>query len=212
MQGMRKAFTLLEVLMAFGAGSILLGVIYFFHFGLMNTWKITTDKLDLNNVAEITLETLVRDLRMTYRITEFKPDHLILQRLPSEPTPSSDGFSLDRLQLLSIEYILKKEGRRSVLVRRQGLGDEGRRIFDVEDAQKEIFTAYVLDLPRQKGDPFPRFHVFDAFSHPSEELPRISMVRIHLGFKGVADHIDLVSKVFLPICYNNVLQANWSLE
>jgi len=207
-----RAFTLIEVLMAFAAGSILIGIIYFFHFGLIKTWNRTSDKLDLNSIAGIVLDTFARDLRMTYRISELRPDHLILQRFPSEPVQSWEGFGLDNLQLTTWEYLFRKEGERSVFIRRQGIGDVGRPLFDVANARKDIFTGYVLNLPRDKGDPFPRFNVFKTEDQSPAELKRVTLMRIHLNLKAGTDQVDLVSKIFLPIIYGNVLQPDWNVE
>jgi len=208
----RSAFTLIEVLMAFGAGSILLAVIYFFHFGLVKTWSKTTDKLDLNTRAEVALETITRDLRMAHHITELKSDQLIMQKLPSEAVQSWEGFSRDNLRLVSIEYLLKKDGNHTCLIRRLGLGDAGLKLFDVPEASKEIFTGYVLDLPKEKGDPFPRFHLFDMLAQPSGELPKVTLVSVRLALKTPAESIELISKVHLPVAHANVLQADWNVE
>jgi hypothetical protein len=209
----RRAFTLLEVLMAFGAGSMLLGIIYFFHFGLVKTWSKTTDKLDLTTVAEVGLETLTRDLRMTHHVSEIKPDRILISKLPAQAVENQESFSAENLRLIAIEYFIRKDAKgHSSLLRRQGLGGKDQLIFEVPDVRTDVFTAYVLDLPKDKNDPFPRFHAFDAQTHPSGDLPRITLIRIHLSLKGTTETVDLVSKVFLPVAHANVLQGDWNVE
>ncbi|MBI4863718.1 MAG: hypothetical protein HY815_26175 [Candidatus Riflebacteria bacterium] len=207
-----RAFTLLEVLMAFLSGSILIGIIYFFFFGMYRTSGKALDKMDLNGIAELAIDTLTRDLRMTYTFNEVKPDRLTIQRLPGEEIQSGQGFSVDQLHLKAVEYALVKGEQRAKLVRKEGMADAGKVIFEVDDAAKEIFTAYVLDVPQEKGDQFPRFHVFDTVGQPSGELKRITLVRVSLALKIANDRIHVISKVFLPLAYNNTLQANWNVE
>jgi hypothetical protein len=210
----RRAFTLLEVLMAFGAGSLLIGVIYFFHFGMLHTNRETVDIIYLNERSELARNQIANDLRMTYYLTELKPDRIVLHRLPAVPIGSDERFALDRLRLITVEYSLARKDRenKTSLLRREGIASDARSLFDVDWAAPDVFSGFVYILPREKGDPVPRFRVFDPVQQSSTDLRRITMVRTSLNLKLGKRSIHLVGKTFVPLAFTNTLQAHWNIE
>lgn len=212
----RRGFTLLEVLMAFGAGSILLGVVYFFYFGILKTTVDAGSKIDLNDVSERALMTITNDLRNTYAFTEFRPNRIVLQRLPQDAISSEEMASIGSMHLHAVEYeIVQEKDQRAKLMRREpnGVGAEAeKRVIDVDEAKLDMFTGYVYDQPTEKDDTVPRFHVFDHQTQSTGELPRITLVRVSLDFRQGKTNMQLVSKVFLPIAHNNTVHGNWNVE
>lgn len=210
----RKGFTLLEVLMAFGVSSMLLGIVYFFYFGIIKTGTNSQQRIDLNDLCERTIVTLTNDLRNAAEITELRPHRLVFQRLANAPI-SSDEMS-GTLNLHSVEYeLVKEKGKRARLERREpnAMGLESKRtVVEIDDAKENIFTGFVYDLPSEKDDTVPKFHVFAHQVQTSSELPRITMVRVGLDYKVGDTRMQLVSKIFLPLAHNNVVQGTSTNE
>lgn len=208
----RRGFTLLEVLMAFGAASILLGVVYFFYFGILKTSHGAQQKMDLNDISERALVTLTNDLRNAYAFTEFRPNRIVFQRLPNQPISPDEMASIGSLNLHAVEYeLVKEKDKKPVLIRREPNAldnQQEKRVIDMDDASSDLFSGFVYDQPADKDDSVPRFHVFDHQTQPSGELPRITLVRVSMDFKVGDTRMQLVSKVFLPIAHNNVVQGS----
>jgi prepilin-type N-terminal cleavage/methylation domain-containing protein len=214
MMGKRRGFTLLELLMAFGVSTILLATIYFFYFGILKTTTGGTAKIELNQICETTLQNLMNDLRLGYRFSELRPHRFVIQRVPAAPITSDELSNLSGVPLLPIEYDLVRDDktRKTTLFRRESQAERGKEIFTVDECDPEIFKGYVLDLPQEKDDTMPKFHVFDTQTQPSGDLGKIALVRISLKLGVGADKIAVVSKAYLPFVHNATLQGNWNLE
>jgi prepilin-type N-terminal cleavage/methylation domain-containing protein len=210
----RRGFTLLELLMAFGAGSILLATIYFFYFGILQTTVRATTKIDLNGTAELALQTLVTDLRMAYRFSEFRPHRFMMQRLPGATISADEIADISSVKLTTVEYEVfrDKDTKRVALWRCENKYMPGKNVIECDDIDLEMFTGYVLDLPREKEDTMPKFHVLDYQAQSSNELARVTLMRVNLKLKIGQDSIQLVSKIHMPIVHNATLQGNWNLE
>lgn len=199
--------------MAFAAGSMLISALYFFHFGILQAWSRSTHRLDLNEQAEVALERLVRDLRMVYSVTEFRPHLMVFNRLPSEPVDTRVGFSQDNLRLVQVRYEFKKTIKGSfVLERTERQGNPEVPVLEVADGDSASFVGYVYEMPTGKDDPVPKYKEFDPITQGTSELSRITLVRIHLNLKQGKENAQLVGKVFMPVAFNRVLQADWSVE
>jgi prepilin-type N-terminal cleavage/methylation domain-containing protein len=211
----RRGFTLLELLMAFGVSTILLATVYFFYFGIlkMNTGGMA--RIELNQIAETTLLRLTADLRMAYRFTEIRPHRLVLQRLPASAITSDELSNVNGPPLTTVEYELVKldKLKKVQLQRRENQAVTPDEVFTLDYADYEIFKGFVLDMPVDKEDTMPKFHVFDHVQQPSGDLQKIALMRIslHLGV-GPTDKFHLVSKVYMPFIHNATLQGNWNLE
>ena len=214
MRSNRRGFTLLELLMAFGAGSILLATVYFFYFGILRTTVVATTKIDLNGTAELALQTLTADMRMAYRFTEFRPHRLMMQRLPGAAISSEEIADIGSLKLTTVEYEVfrDKTTKRVALWRSENKDTRGKNVIECDDIDMEMFTGYVLDLPREKEDTMPKFRILDYQAQPTADLARIALMRVSLKLKIGQDNIHLVSKLYMPIVHNAVLQGNWNLE
>jgi hypothetical protein len=191
----------------------LIGVIYFFHFGLLKTGTVAADRIDMTRIAELAMDTIAQDLQMCYELTDFKPDDIVMKCLPPEPVLAGQSFAPRDLQLNTVEYVLRKtRSNRYQLVRRKGIDDAGRIIVDAGEINKDLFLGYVLDLPQDKNDQFPKYHVYDSVANPTAELKRVSLVRLNLMIKEQRTSIHTVSKTFLPVAYNNTVQADWNVQ
>lgn len=215
MRTTRRGFTLLEVLMAFGVSSMLLGVVYFFYFGLLKTGNVSNQKMDLNDISERALVTLTNDLRNAVAFTEFRPHRIAFQRLSNERITQEEMGG--QLSMHIVEYELTKEkGQKVKLVRREPNATElklgSHDVIQMDDAESAVFTGYVYDLPNEKEDTVPNFHVFDHVPQSSAELGRITMCRVSFDFKVGDTRAQLVSKVFLPLAHNNVVQGTAAVE
>lgn len=210
----RRGFTLLELLMAFGAGSILLATVYFFYFGILKTTVRATTSIDLNGTAELALQTLTADLRMAYRFSEFRPHRFVMQRLPGAAISTDEISDIGSIKLTTVEYevLRDRDTKRVKLWRSENKDVRGKNVFEVDDADLEMFTGYVLDLPREKEDTMPKFHILDYASQPGTDLARIALMRVNLKLKIGGDSIHLVSKIYMPIVHNATLQGNWNLD
>ncbi len=210
----RKAFTLIEVLMAFGTGAMLIAIIYFFHFGLMKTSTMAVDRIDMTRTAELVIDTIAQDLQMVYELTELKGNNLVMKCLPPEPVLSGQSFAPRDLQFNRVEYVLAKgKNNKTVqLIRKRSIEDEGHVLAEATEIDKDLFQGYVLDLPQDKKDQFPKYHLYDSVSNPTAELKRVSLVRINLLIKEQRSAIHMVTKTFLPVAYNNTVQADWNIQ
>jgi hypothetical protein len=210
----RKAFTLIEVLMAFGTGAMLIAVIYFFHFGLMKTGSMAADRIDMTRTAELVIDTIAQDLQMAYELTELKPDNLVMKCLPAEPVLSGQSFAPRDLQLNRVEYavVKGKYNNRWSVVRKRLAEEAGHVLAEASEIDKDLFMGYVLDLPQDKKDQFPKYHLYDSVGNPVAELKRVSLVRINLRIKEQRSAIHMVAKTFLPVAYNNTVQADWNIQ
>lgn len=210
----RRGFTLLELLMAFGAGSILLATIYFFYFGILKTTIGATTKIDLNGTAELALQTLVTDMRMAYRFSEFRPHRFMMQRFPGATISADEIADISSVKLTTVEYevLRDRNTKRVSLWRSENKDVQGKNVIECDDIDMEMFTGYVLDLPREKEDTMPKFHILDYQAQSSSDLARITLMRVSLKLKIGQDSIHLVSKIHMPIVHNATLQGNWNLE
>lgn len=211
----RRGFTLLELLMAFGAGSILLATVYFFYFGILRTTVDATTKIDLNGTAEVALQTLVADMRMAYRFSEFRPHRFMMQRLPGATISSEEIADVASIKLTTVEYeiVRNRTTKKVSLWRSENKDHYGKNVInEIDDIDMEMFTGYVLDLPREKEDTMPKFHVLDYQAQSSSDLARLTLMRVNLKLKIGKDSIQMVSKIHMPIVHNAVLQGNWNLD
>ena len=210
----RRGFTLLEVLMAFGVSSMLLGIVYFFYFGIIKTGTRTGQKIDLNDLAERALVTITNDLRNAASFTEFRPGRIVFQRLANAPITTEEMTGA--LSLHAVEYeLVKEKGKHAKLERREpnALGaDAQHTVIEMDDCGDNIFTGFVYDSPTEKEDTVPNFHVFNHQVQTSSELPRITLVRVMFDLKVGDQRMQMVSKVFLPLAHNNVVQGTSTNE
>lgn len=210
----RKGFTLLEVLMAFGASSILLLSVYFFYFGILKTGVFSGQKIDLNDICERGIVALTNDLRNAVAFTEFRQNHIVFQRLAAAPISSEEMAGTVNTFTVAYELV-KEKGKPTRLMRREpnALGNEAERmVIQMDEAADALFTGYVYDPPTEKDDTVPKFHVFNTQVQTSSELPRITLVRVGLDFRVGETKMQLVSKVFLPVAHNNVVQGTSANE
>lgn len=200
--------------MAFGASSILLMSVYFFYFGILKTGLMGQEKIDLNDICERAIVSLTNDLRNAVAFTEFRPNHIVFQRLANAPITSDEMAGTVNTFTVAYELIREK-GKKAKLVRKEpnALGNEAERIvIQMDEAAETMFTGYVYDPPTEKDDTVPKFHVFNTQLQTSSELPRITLMRVGLDFKVGETKMQLVSKIFLPVAHNNVVQGTSANE
>jgi hypothetical protein len=162
------------------------------------------------------LNSIIGDLRNAYSFSEFRPNHIVMQRLPGSPISSDEIAAIGSLHLHAVEYeIVQEKDGHAKLLRHEpaALGnDSSRKIIEVDEANLNMFTGYVYDRPSEKDDTVPKFHLFDTNTQPSIDLPRITLVKLRMEFRVGKTRSALVSKVFLPIAHNNTVQGDWNLE
>ena len=210
----RRGFTLLEVLMAFGASSILLLSVYFFYFGILKTGISSGQKIDLNDISERAIVSLTNDLRNATAFTEFRPNQIVFQRLAPAPITSEEMAGTVNQYTVSYELV-KEKGKGARLLRKEpnALGNEAEKLLiQMDDSADGLFTGFVYDPPTEKDDTVPKFHVFNTQVQTSSELPRITLVRVSFDFKVGETRMQLVSKIFLPVAHNNVVQGTSTNE
>src|SRR5205807_2598323 len=148
--------------------------------------------------------------------TEFRPNRIVLQRLPGQAITSEEISAIGNVHLHAVEYELEKPKTGHALLWRREPGAIGPaqavKVIEVDSADPNVFTGYVYDRPTELDEPVPQFHVFDHQTQPGGDLPRITLVRLKFDFKVGKTQLQLVSKVFLPIAHNNTVQGDWNVE
>lgn len=215
----RRAFTLVELLIAFAISTVLLGVIWYFFLGFQGLGERGKGKLELNQYAELAMENLVRDMRMAEAVLELRPDRLRIERSALPENLPYQQLAFRSRVVETVTYEVVREERFVSFRRSVGFGDP-RELFRVDDCGKEVFEGLVLqNMPsiaeRQKmGDAFfwPKLEPFEALGQSSSDLKRIILLRVSFDLKLKKDSISLVSKVFLPSVYQRVTQKDWNPE
>lgn len=214
----RRAFTLIELLIAFAISTVLLGAIYIFYVGIMKTGGKTRKMAFLNMKVDNKLEKLTRDLKSAIEILELHPRQIRLKRykLPKGELRSVD---LETKRYETIEYRMEEREGRFVFFRQRGF-ENPKELFRVRECNEEIFRGYVLIPTASKNggkhsdgvDDFPQFEIFDTVSQSSTKVQRIPLVKITFDLATATDDIHVVSKVFIPQVFARIVEPDWNAE
>jgi len=208
-----------ELLIAFGISTVILGVIWYFFLGFQNFGERGKSKLELNQVSEIGMETFIRDLRMADQVLELKRDRIRFERAaPPENLPYQHLAFSSRV-VETVEYYMtnKERDNRYHFRKVVGLGLP-EDVFVVDTASDEVFEGLVMQpLPslgeiKKGGDDvaWPTFKPYDVLGGSSGDLRRVVLVRVTFDLGLKKDRIALTSKVFLPTVYQGIVQKDWN--
>jgi len=196
--------------MAFAAGSVLSGIILFFYFGLTKTTSDASGKLALTTSSEVVMENLYHDLRSATAIEVLRPYELSLSCVDAKAN-LQDTLNGDSSVFTNITYLREELGTEFVIRRTIGKMDS-KVLMRADTIAENIFTGYVYLLPEKAEDPVPRYKKFDVISQPSSQKPGITLVGVHLKAVLQKQAIEVMTKVHLPMIYNNFIQSNWNEE
>jgi len=210
-----KAFTLIELLIAFSISTILLGAIYFFYISFVKTGNKTRGMAILNMVVNNKLERISKDLKYAVELTALYPDRISFKR-QKLPDGELSVFDLESTKFETIEYSVKKEDGVVNFYRQSGF-DSPEKMFNVRQCNSEVFRGYVLMAEREQNSslkklPFPSFRTFDTHSQNSTDLARIPIIKISMELQTRVDKIFMVSKVFMPMIYSRLVEPDWNTE
>lgn len=211
----RRGFTLLEVLIAMGVSSMLIVAVYFFFTGMMRTGKKSENRLELNQIAEIALERMVRELQLAVEMVDVKPDKISFRRPRISRFQSKDGYEvnmdLTTRRFETVTFKRRKLGpKRFVLERKMGLRPP-EALLTVNELDEAIFTGWVMpkgsaETPHEVPDLVP----YDRMRGVSSDLKRIPLLKIRLKMGLGRDRIDIVTKAFVPPIYARIIQPNYN--
>lgn len=210
---MKRAFTLIELIVAFGVSVMLIGTIYFYFFGVIHTHARAQEKELLNEAANHALERMVRELRMTESLESIRPDEIVFKKYHTGSAEEEEAreFTGEKPVLDTITYKLKKTEKSHRLERRLNMEQE-TTVFSVEACGPDIFTGFVLEeRDPDKGDT-PRYHLFDPTQQASGELARVVMINLRLKLSQANDTLDIRTRVSLPAPYARLMQPAWNAD
>lgn len=200
--------------MAFAVSSVLIGVIYTFHFGLLGTGRKAEEKVYLNQLVATAFEKWTRELHMCERVLELHPDWMKFQKFHLDPEAGDElGMPVDSTRLETITYRLVRGDKSAHIERQVGFDEPMIFVRQVEDISDDIFKGYVLTLPESgslQGPP--RFHLFDPVAQAAREKDRICLLSIRLALTNGKDGLEAVSKVALPVVHARLIQPEFNLE
>ncbi|MBI3894272.1 MAG: prepilin-type N-terminal cleavage/methylation domain-containing protein [Candidatus Wallbacteria bacterium] len=210
---MRRAFTLIELMVSFGVSVMLLGSIWFFHFGGLDTWRRGQQKEILNELSNTALERMVRELRMAESVTAVKANGIEFQKyhVGSPAEEDAHAYTGEKPVLETIRYELVRGERNVRLERAVGL-EKGQTVFVVEKCEPEIFTAWVLEERDLEKDDDVKMHPFDFTQQNGDEVKRIVLIGLTLKLAQQSDSLEIRTKVSLPSVYTRLMQPGWNTE
>jgi len=210
---MKRAFTLIELMVAFGVSCMLLGVFYFYFFGLGGTHLKAQQKDFLNKFATNALERIVRELRMATEFVEVGPDLVKFRRyhvsLGSEE--EAQEYTGEKPEIETVTFRRREIEKAVVWEKQIGLGKFETQ-FTVDSMEPEVFTFYALDRTDPEKDRFPMMHAFDFSQHIGSDLDRIVLVTIRFDMKLQRDALQVQTRVSLPALFSHIMQPAWNAE
>jgi len=212
-----RAFTLIELLIAFAVSTVLLGAIYFFYIGFLHGSTATGAMAIRDMDVDTALDGMRRDLALAVQVLELHPRQIRFKRRKL-PRGALGAMDLETRQLETVEYrVAKREGMNVLMVQ---VGFETPvELFKVRECGEEVFRGYVLQPPPEPGKKgeftpasFPRFRIFDTVTQSSSDVSRIPLVRITLRLSDGGDRLDVVTKVFMTQVYASLVEPDWNAE
>lgn len=210
----RRGFTLLEVLLSFAVGTVLIGVIYFFYLGIYQTGRKTEERVFLNQHAELVLERIVRELQLAVTITELDPDAITFQRPEISPW-GEDGFEVNmdttRKAFAKVSYRRHElDGGRVAFQRKMGMGS-WEALFTVDHLDRNIFRAWVVPRGAEESPhEVPSMRLFRPGYDEHSWYERIPLVGLRFQMKNGRDSMEIVTKAFLPPVWAKIQQPAWN--
>jgi prepilin-type N-terminal cleavage/methylation domain-containing protein len=212
----RPGFTLLEVLIAMGVGSMLILVIYFFFSGIYRTGSKSESRLELNQHAEIQLERLVRELQLAVEMKELRPDRISFKRPQILRWGKTSGYEVNmdlsthKFQTVTYRRKELEGGKRVALQRILGM-ERPDTLFIVDELDKKIFTGWVIPRGAEETPhEVPEMEIYNPARDVRSDLERIPLIRIRFKMKIGLDRIDILTKAFVPPVYAKIVQPNWN--
>ncbi|RCK81714.1 MAG: hypothetical protein OZSIB_0848 [Candidatus Ozemobacter sibiricus] len=196
----RRAFTLVELLLAMSLTILVGGVMYLLQTQGLSTVAKGTTRLTLQSELRRKMERLVTDLRAAKEILEIRPDYLKISRFPDRtlddeeiPTP------------VVVTYQVERSEKRAVLIRTER-GEPPVEILSADHIGEEIFRPFFMD---QTPDGGPQFTPFDMHVNDSGQRRRITFLRIQLRLRQGRESITLTTAVTLRTAHSRLLQPAW---
>ena len=211
----RFGFTMLEVMMGVGIGSMLINAIYFFYTNFYRVGDKTAARLELNEVAELKLDRVVRELQLAVKFTEFKPDTITFQRPAARLLAEGAKFQINMEggnRTLERVTFRRRENVDGTIVfeRREGFG-LWEELLKVNSLDEKIFTGWVIPSSKEQKRSG-KFRIYDRFKGFRSDLERIPLVRIRLKMKKGQAKLEILTKAYLPPVHSRVLQPNWNSD
>ncbi len=196
----RRAFTLVELLLAMSLTILVGGVMYLLQTQGLSTVAKGTTRLTLQSELRRKMERLVTDLRGAKEVLEVRPDFLKISRFPDR------GQDEDEIPpLVVVTYHVERTEKRAVLVRAER-GEAPVEILSADHIGEGIFRPFFVDhLP----DGGPQFTPFDMRVNDSDQRRRITFLRIQLRMRQGRESITLTTAVTLRIAHSRLLQPAW---
>lgn len=200
----KKAFTLIEVMIAITLTASILSVAYTFYFFSNRTFSKGMDKIEIQKKVRGALGRISADLRSAKEIIKAEKNCLEFKKFIDEREEQAhinlSGDTLSR----TIKYELKKkDGAGDVLV--MSVDNKENEIMKFDSIADGIFEAYTYN----NEDALIQF---DGRINDSIQRSKISLVRIKFKIKQAKAEVDLSTSVNLRYLYGFKQQPFWNFN
>lgn len=212
-RGSRPGFTILEVMICVGIGSMLINVIYFFYTNFYKVGTKTQERLALNELAELKLDRCVRELQLAVEFLEFKSDSITFRRPAAKILEEGAKFQINmgararKFERVTFRRYENKQGKIE-FQRRIGF-DDPEVLFTVDRLDPEIFRGWVIPSEKE-GRREDTLRIYDKFKGFRSDLERIPLIRIRFKMKLGQDSIEILTKAFIPPIHAKIQQPFWN--
>ncbi len=203
---MKKAFTLVELLMGMSLTILVAGILYLMQSTGVSTVNKGATQLLLTSEVRNKMEIIIKDLRNAKEILEIKPDYLKLRTYKytiDKQDPGEDA-------LVTVEYEVERTPKRNVLWRSENR-ENPDRLLTFDEINSDIFKPY-FELNNEESETGWRYYPYDMVSNDSWQRTRISFVRVLLKFKQGKEEAALQTSVTLKPAMSRIRQPNWKLR
>ena len=208
-----RAFTLIELLIAFAISTVLAGAIYLFYLNFITVDNRTRLMVEIDRSADLFLEKFYQDLRRAEEILSLHGNEITFRQrvLPKGELSQSD---LEQKIYHRVSYEAKNDKGRFTIERTEGLAAP-KKVLECSKGNLEIFRGFTfVQSEKYKAIEKPIFKEFDALNQSSIEVARIALVSVKLKlFQRKLDKpLKVQSKVFLPNVYARLVEPGWNSE
>jgi prepilin-type N-terminal cleavage/methylation domain-containing protein len=196
----KRAFTLVEILVAMSISVVVITSIYMLFSS--STKTITKTGLQSQMLADtrILIDRMVRELRQAKSIVLITPSKIVFEMYDSEDPGLFGVVGTKR-----ISYVLETDGRDTDrFVRLENNSSEKPLFHEDIRIKPDIFTAYVEE---EKG--FKEFRWKENFS---EDRKRITLINVDMNITAVKDKYitaNVNSSVSIRHIHNRMTQPDW---